>query len=190
MTQYVEEGHLGGYIAGGDSYTFCPVLWDALLREFPIKSMLDVGCAEGHAMRWFHNYGIEVHGVEGCQQAIDNHLMPDRVIKHDFTKSALRSPTVDLVWCCEVLEHVEQEHEAKLLSTIVSSGANVIAVTAARPGQPGYHHVNCQMPDYWITRMDALGYDHAAEWEKTKRTMFGEQLGFWFYHNGLLFTRR
>jgi hypothetical protein len=26
-------------------------------------------------------------------------------------------------------------------------------MTAAGPGQPGYHHVNCQPKEYWIERM-------------------------------------
>lgn len=190
MTQYVADGHLGGYIKGGDSYTYCPVLWDHLLREFGARSVLDIGCAEGHAMRWFHSYGVEVTGIEGCQQAIDDHLMPAHVYQHDFTKGIFNAPKVDMIWCCEVLEHVASEFEPNLLATMKEAAPNVIAVTAAKPGQQGYHHVNCQTPEYWIARFASMGYEHEAAWVEHKKILFGESLGYWFYHNGLLFIRR
>ena len=30
--------------------------------------------------------------------------------------------------------------------------------TWCQPGYPGYHHVNCQLPEYWIPKFQARGY--------------------------------
>ena len=31
-------------------------------------------------------------------------------------------------------------------------------MTHAVPGQDGYHHVNCQLSNYWIEKVEKLGY--------------------------------
>ncbi len=150
------DGHLGGYIEGGDPRSFVPEVWSRLLADFSIETVLDVGCAQGHAMQWFAEHGCEVLGVEGCAEAIRTHLLPDRVLRHDFTLcpwSPFRA--IDLVWCCEFLEHVEARFWRNLAPACCG---RVLAVTAALPGQTGHHHVNEQLPDYWIERFERLGY--------------------------------
>jgi SAM-dependent methyltransferase len=186
MTQYVEDGHLGGYIAGGDSYTFCAPLWAQLIRDFQVKSVLDIGCAEGHAMQWFTQQGCEVWGVDGCEIAIRNHLLPQRVSQHDFTTGPWSMEPVDLVWCCEVLEHVEERYLPNLLAAI---NGRVAAVTAAPPGQSGYHHVNCQPPSYWIAKFAEIGFEYDRISTQRYKAQ-GEGIGIWFYHNGLVFVKK
>ena len=51
----VRDGHLGGYIQGGDPGTWCPHLWSWIVKEFEIRSVLDVGCGEGHSTKFFHD---------------------------------------------------------------------------------------------------------------------------------------
>ncbi len=183
---WIEDGHLGGYIPGGDPCTFCPSLWEQLIADYDVKSVLDIGCAEGQAMKWFADHGCQVQGIEGCELAIRNHLMPDRVVPHDFTTGPWTGPPVDLVWCSEVLEHIEEKYLPNLLAAM---NGRVLAVTAATPGQHGYHHVNLQYVPYWIGKFAEIGfrYDEAA----TRRYKSqGKDIGWWWWHNGLIFTRR
>jgi hypothetical protein len=35
-----------------------------------------------------------------------------------------------------------------------------VVITAAVPGQPGHHHVNCQWGDFWIARFAEAGFEH------------------------------
>jgi len=151
----VIEGHLGGNIDGGDPFTYCPGAWSYLVDRFAIQSVLDVGCAQGHAMLYFASLGCKVSGIEGLQANADKCLHP--VIVHDIQSSTLVPDLVDLVWCCEVAEHIEEVHLPRLL-TILSAG-RIIAMTHAVPGQDGHHHVNCQEREYWITTIEALGYE-------------------------------
>jgi len=181
---YVTEGHLGGYIEGGDPYTFCSLLWKQLIRDFQVKSVLDIGCAEGHAMQWFAEHGCEVRGVEGCNTAIRNNLMPQFVDQHDFVTGPWTGPPVDLVWCCEVLEHVKEQYLPNLMAAM---NGRVAAVTAAPPGQGGYHHVNLQAPRYWIAKFAEIGFKYDDLATRRYRTQGEEK---WFYHNGLIFVKK
>lgn len=157
--QMVKDGHLGGYVAGGDPGTWCPTLWDWAIRQFGIRSMLDVGCGEGHSARYFQQAGCEVLGVEGCTAAIENSAIPDRVAHHDFTHGPFApSQPFDLVWSCEFLEHVEHQYVPNIMATFARA-AKAILLTHAFPNQTaGHHHVNCRPSAYWITRIEALGF--------------------------------
>src|SRR6266851_8199868 len=122
----VKDGHLGGYIHGGDPGTWCPQLWSWVVREFGVQSVLDVGCGEGHSTKFFHELGCEALGVDGCQQAIEDSVIPGCVVRHDFCQGPfLTDRCYDLIWSCEFLEHVKREFVPNVLKTF-SSSAKVI----------------------------------------------------------------
>jgi SAM-dependent methyltransferase len=159
MEKMVKDGHLGGYIRGGDPGTWCPALWTWAIHRFAARSVLDVGCGEGQSARFFQQRGCQVLGIEGCPQALTDSAIPDDVVAHDFTRGAyFPEHSFDLVWSCEFLEHVESRYEANILATFAHA-AKAILVTHAFPRQTaGHHHVNCRPSAYWIRRIEALGF--------------------------------
>jgi len=96
----VDEGHLGGYIRGrqsatptvfafehGDPATWSPDLWRWAHETLGLESVLDVGCGEGHAARFFRDLGCRVVGVDGSVQAKRDSVIPEQHVVHDFTRS-------------------------------------------------------------------------------------------------------
>lgn len=147
---YVERGHLGGYIEGGDEATYYPDLWRSLVDDHGVGRIIDLGCGEGHAVDFFRGLGVDAVGIEGVPQ---DH--PD-IVRFDFTLRRWASPgRVDLVWCCEFVEHVEERFIPNYLPVL--DDADLVLMTHAEPGQPGYHHVNCQPTTYWQGVMAAIG---------------------------------
>lgn len=147
--------HLGGYIHGGDDATYYPGLWRWLIDERGVSSVLDVGCGEGHSLRYFRDRGVRARGIDGVPQ--DD---PD-IVTHDYTEKSMAFVTgYDLVWCCEVLEHVEEQYLRNLRTSLTA--APLALVTHAEPGQAGFHHVNCQTAEYWRGVFAGWGmhYDH------------------------------
>ena len=159
---FIVDGHLGGYVEGGDPNTTYPTLWRWLVDEFASfgddgsDGLLDVGCGDGAAVRWFDScpeWSGSVWGIDG--------LAPDDpvLLRHDYTlgPSVVRDRFVpfDLVWSCEFVEHVAERHVYSIVRDLAYGMA--LAMTHALPGQPGHHHVNCKPSAYWQALMEQQG---------------------------------
>lgn len=149
LVEMITDGHLGGYIREGDPDTYYPAMWGWLVSEFEIESVLDVGCGDGIAMNVFRELGCEVAGIDGMPQD------DPAIIMHDYTSGPyVPEKMYDLIWCCEFVEHVEEKYIANFLATF--SMGRIIAMTSAQPGQAGWHHVNCQTPEYWARQLATI----------------------------------
>jgi SAM-dependent methyltransferase len=153
--------HLGGH--QHMSWVDEPVL-DHLIARYQIKSMLDVGCGLGAMVDLARSKGIDAMGVDGDPQ-IDHYY----VLRHDYTRGPFLighiTDHVDLIWCVEFVEHVEAIYQENYLATFASG--HVLYLTAAYPGQGGYHHVNEQPMEYWIDLLTAHGWkldEDATDW--------------------------
>lgn len=155
--------HLGGFIPSdkehphGDPYTWTPLLWDWIIEYLHPKSILDLGCGEGHATKYFLERGVLAHGVDGSIEAFNHAVISQQqFFLFDLTSTISDNDykffsTFDLIWCCEFVEHLEEKYIENLLNVICCG--NHIAMTHAFPGQNGYHHVNCQLPEYWVNKI-------------------------------------
>jgi hypothetical protein len=62
-------------------------------------------------------------------------------------------------------------------------------MTHALPGQGGYHHVNCQPPEYWINHMKERGYNLSEDNEIIRQIGSRDQTWNYFSQSGLIFIR-
>ncbi len=169
----------------GDARTFTPRLWRHLVERFGAGSVLDVGCGEGHAVKFFSRLGIAAFGIDGLRINIDRAVHP--IALHDLLSGPFYMP-VDLVWSCEVAEHIEESKVDNFLDTL--SNGKVIAMTHAVPGQGGHHHVNEQPASYWIEKLRSRGYIFHQDFNNFIRGVAASE-GFpnHFQNNGLVFFR-
>lgn len=188
----VKDGHLGGYIQGGDPGTWCPHLWNWLVDQFSVQSVLDVGCGEGHSTRYFRDLGCDALGIDGCAQAVAENVVPGQVWQHDLCQGPYGTEQpVDLVWSCEFLEHIDERYLSHVLQTFANA-RKVVAVTHAFPGQEdGHHHVNCRSSRYWIQHIESLGF--TCDVQRTlaaRRISLADYRGInHFARSGLVFVR-
>ena len=160
-----DRPHLGGNIAGGDPRTHYPALWAWLVQRYAVKTVFDVGCGEGQSSREFTRLGCKVYALDGLEPNVRGLQDVATPIVCDLTQTSCPLPGIDMVWCCEVVEHVAWQHLHELLETITCG--RVLAMTHAVPGQAGWHHVNCQVASYWIDRIKDHGMvlDRSATYE-------------------------
>lgn len=149
---YVDDNsHLGGNIRGGDPFTWCPRVWDYVIDRFGIKSVIDFGSGSGNAALYFHRRGMQVCAVDGLEENVERAIFP--TVRHDITTGPFVGK-FDLIHCQEVVEHIDAIHLPHLLEMF--SRAKFVLMTHAVPGQRGFHHVNCQPPEYWVGHMAAI----------------------------------
>lgn len=189
MTNFVEAGHLGGYVIGGDEATYYPELWKWLVNEYNAHSILDVGCGDGVALEFFAKQNCLVHGIDGVTQE------KRYIDTHDYTQGPwkptgdLATIDWDLIWCCEFVEHVEEQYIPNFMDTF--KRGHTILITHAFPGQDGYHHVNCQYPHYWVSKMRDIGYKLDADLTLKTRDLAAHNESPWnhYVRSGLAFIR-
>lgn len=158
-----KEKHLGGYWnvknVWGDPGTWSPEIWNKIIKDYNIESVADIGCGLGFSCKYFSQKGLYVVGVEGGLNAINNSVFEGNLLQNDYTKTSAfdsENEQYDLIWCCEFVEHVEEQFMDNFLNDFKTG--KYIAMTYAEPGQPGHHHVNCQNQGYWIKKIEDLGY--------------------------------
>jgi glycosyltransferase involved in cell wall biosynthesis len=184
--QYVDKGnpHLGGYTIGGDPATFYPELFDWLVDVKGVKSVIDVGCGEGHSLKYFKDKGCKVIGIDGIAQN-------DKLIfKHDYAKGIFRTDyEYDLAWVCEFVEHIEEKYIPNFLATLAC--AKMVLMTHGEPGQAGWHHVNNQTAEYWKAVMAAIGYSYNEELTKKTRELAAKNIDSYNHYrrSGMAFNR-
>jgi SAM-dependent methyltransferase len=168
----VADGHLGGFITGGDPDTFDPVVWQDLVNRFKPQNLVDIGCGEGYAVEWFVNNGVDAIGIEGSTKALEKSPVKDRIIIHDFTTGPYTlQPKFDIAWSCEFVEHVEAKYSNNYMSAFCS--APIVAMTYSEPqwSDGGHHHVNCQPQSYWNDKFAARGYQWMEEYSLYLRSI-------------------
>lgn len=179
------DGHLGGYVPGGDPHTFEPGVWAYLIARYQLRSVLDVGCGDGATVRWFRDRGLRTVGIDGIPQ--DD---PD-IVTHDFELGPWQDLgggpmiDVDLVWAAEFVEHVEERYVPNFVATFRC--APVVAMTHAVPGQGGWHHVNCRTSDYWWGVLAGAGF--VPDWRATNHARAVAQRDGYFHRTGLVAVR-
>ncbi len=175
---------LGGNFRHGDAHTWHPLLWRYLTEIFAVKSVLDVGCGEGHAVWFFHRLGLFSHGIDGLRANVERAVAP--IALHDILSGPYFMP-VDLVWSCEVAEHILPEKVQNYIDTL--SNGRVVAMTHAVQNQDGYHHVNCQPAEYWVEKMEGKGYSLFDNMSLLREVSNRDETWNYFGKTGLVFLR-
>jgi len=146
--------HLGGHefethIDEGAVDKFCELVGAP-------ETVLDIGCGPGGMVELFKKRGYNVTGIDGDFEVERPEDIKDNVVIHDYHEGPwLPEKPADLGWSVEFVEHVNKEYMFNFLQTFQQ--CKYIIMTHALPGQPGWHHVNCQPPEYWVGAMDACG---------------------------------
>jgi SAM-dependent methyltransferase len=121
-----------------------------ILEEYPVSSILDVGCGTGVWLQEFMRlnimdvYGIDGVSVEGREFFANKDLFKCVDLRNNWDLER----DFDLAICLEVAEHLPPESAHSLIRSICTH-SNLIVFSAACPHQGGQGHINCQWPAYW-----------------------------------------
>lgn len=178
----VKAGHLGGNALGsGDRHSVETGVWAWMKERYKLETVLDLGCGIGNAMPHFSALGYWPIGLDGLRENCDL-VKTFPTICHDLTTGPIYLSNIDLVWSCEVAEHIDKKFVDNFLDTLCMG--RFVGMTHGLPGQAGYHHVNLQPPEYWQERIEKRGF------VMIPRKLFEDRIkNKYFQRSGMLFRR-
>lgn len=170
-----------------DSTASAKVVVPLLLRLFPAKSVIDVGCGSGTWAKAYLEADCDVLGVDGNVVQPRQLLIPaQRFERHDLNESLSINRRFDLVNCLEVAEHLEPSRGPGFVGDLCRLG-DVVVFSAAVPGQGGTHHVNEQWPSYWIPHFRAAGF---LPWDCVRWQIWNHrEVAWWYVQNLFAFVK-
>ena len=152
-----------------------------------INTFLDIGCGPGGMVIKARELGLSAWGVDGDFTLKRDE--PSWFFVHDYTKGLFTPalPAIDMIWCCEFVEHVRKKFEANYMATMQMAAR--VFMTYSDPGKPGHHHVNCEPKDYWLHLFSKYGF-HLDE-PLTEKARQASTMGRDFFRtHGLVFERK
>ena len=176
--------HLGGHLnkTHNDRGTLLHCI-----EKFQIKSFLDVGCGPGGMVRLAQMRNLFSLGIDGDWEVPKE--KEAKILIHDFTTGpAPLDREFDLGWSVEFLEHVDEQYQDNYMQAFAR--CKYVACTAAGPGAPGHHHVNCQLPTYWLDVFDKYGFDYDDETTQEIRLHKSTMQKPFMQRTGMFFARR
>ena len=179
--------HLGGHLNkthnDRGALTYC-------INQFKIKSFLDIGCGPGGMVRLAHMRGLHSMGIDGDWEVPKE--SETYIAIHDFTTGPVpdtqySQQEFDLGWSIEFLEHVDEKYQDNYMQAFTR--CKIVICTAAGPGAPGHHNVNCQPQEYWHNIFDRYGFTYDPVFTETIRKESTMQKPF-LQRTGMFFVRR
>jgi len=134
-----------------------------LYEHFGFSSLVDFGCGIGSYIEVFKSKGCEVKGFDyGFEYAKDLYdmvgLTDDEVAFGDVTKEITLEKKYDAALSIEVAEHIPESKSSILVSNLTNAASDIIIFSAAKIGQGGTGHINCQNSEFWIDLFNEQGW--------------------------------
>jgi len=183
---HVYDSAFFDYIEAGARRSARVVIGTALGALAP-GSVLDVGCGRGVWLAEWRARGVaDVTGLDGAYVERARLAIPETLFRPgDLTRPVDLGRRFDLAQCLEVGEHLPPEASATLVATLCRH-ADIVAFSAAVPGQGGEHHVNERPPEDWRALFAAEGY--AAHDALRPRLAGCDGIEPWYRYNMLLYA--
>lgn len=149
-----------------DKHNWGVAMGKYLAMKLGSSSMIDWGCGIGSLISGAKEQGVnKVLGIEVGYEAAKPYLVEN--IKQDvmYGNAAEKSDfgKFDTAVSVEVAEHLLPEQADMFCENIANSSSRMIVITAARPGQEGVYHFNCQPKEYWINKIQKFGFLYRSD---------------------------
>jgi len=127
----------------------CHALTAFALLGIP-ESLADIGCGIGTVVRLAAMLGIESYGVD---QLANQNFVNATLFRANLVETFTLPKPVNMVWCTEVAEHLDQSAHATLCDTLADNLAegrgNYLVFSSAYPNQDGSGHLSERPSKYW-----------------------------------------
>lgn len=129
-----------------------------VIEKYKPSSVFDIGCGNGIYLRMMEKNGVpQIMGVDGIELSAT--VLDDKTYQKVDLQLPLRlGQEFDIVFCLEVVEHINPSDSDTLFDTIAAHARDIIVFSMAEPGQPGNGHINCQKIDHVLEMWKKRGF--------------------------------
>lgn len=164
---------------------------EAIIRDLAPRRVLDVGCGTGALLACFQERGCAAEGLERSHAALEfcrRRGVRARYFDIEAEAGEAIAPA-DIVLSFEVAEHLSPRSADRFVA-LLSSVADCVVMSAARPGQGGLDHLNEREPEYWAEKFLSHGFARDSSLCEAWRAEWATRGVAWWYHANLLVFRR
>ena len=126
---------------------------DYLSERYSIRGMLDIGCGSGGMVDAAIGRGIDAIGIDLDATIVEAHPF---VMAHDFTLRPLFWTAVDLIWCGQFINQIEEQYINNYLETFRL--ARFLFLFDAMSGEARSYSVNAKESGYWDAHLQSFGF--------------------------------
>lgn len=156
-----------------------------LVDYFDPDTVFDLGCGPGTYVDCFTDLDVRCTGYDTDTRIEGKNNL---VCKSLFDVKG----TADLILCMEVAEHIDSSKNDEIAQAMFDrlNHDGYLIWTAAKPGQGGVGHINCQTKDYWEDKLKDTGLwrNEFIEQKLKDYVLQGYHMG-WFVQNLLVFYK-
>jgi SAM-dependent methyltransferase len=164
---------------------------NSIVRDLAPRTVLDLGCGTGALLEALRGRKVKVAGLEFSDAALAYckkrrlRVRKFDIARHDLPRKLWRR---DVALSFEVAEHLPPELADRFVETLTAASETVV-FSAATPGQGGTDHVNEQPHEYWIDKMQALGFRMDEDLTRRWRDEWRGCTANWYHMNVMVFRR-
>ncbi|MGE3804952.1 MAG: methyltransferase domain-containing protein [Gemmataceae bacterium] len=152
-----------------------------------IRSVVDVGGGTGAWLSVFRRSGAEELLLLDCPDVATELLIdPSSFEPVDLSRELPAPRRFDLAVCVEVAEHLPGRMARPLVEWLTTA-ADVVAFSAAIPGQGGLGHVHLQPPGYWMELFQQRGFVRRDLLRA--KIIHDETIPWWYRQNLFLYVK-
>lgn len=160
------------------------VVLPLLIQWLDPRSLVDVGCGTGTWAAVALAEGVpDVVGIDGDYVDRAQLRIPDNAfLAADLSEPFGLPRRFDIAICLEVAEHLSAARGPGFIGDLCRL-SDVIAFSAAIPGQEGTNHVNPRWPSYWVSLFKSHGYETV---DVIRPRVWRDERVAWWYRQNIL----
>jgi hypothetical protein len=159
---------------------------EAVVREFSIKSMIDVPCGDFNWMRYTKLHGVKYTGGDIVRPLVERNNRefgsPERNFIHLDIVEQVCQP-YDLILCRDCIQHLPNAEVQRILKNFSESGSKWLLVTMSpamtrnddMPKAGGFRAINLYLPPFNLPKPERVYVD----WEDLQDPTCQKHLGLW-----------
>ena len=118
--------------------------------------ILVVGSGNGYELVHFLNQGHDATAVD--IKVPDVQIVKEHTVKADASKMPFKDKHFDLVFCCEMMEHVPAAQTDAVLKECQRVAQNYYFTIATEDDPPFHEHCTIHSGSWWVNKFESLGF--------------------------------